>query len=86
MGYTTFMTDTVDGTIVETDNRSRVVLPGHPNQLFLLRENVDGSLLLQPARVVSAAQHEYDTTPELQDLLARAAAAPTVRRTRSRRR
>lgn len=71
--------------VVETDGRSRVVLPGHPNQRYLLRVNADGSLLLQPARVVTEAQQEYDTNSELRDLLARAAKAPTVRRTRSRR-
>ncbi|EUA65515.1 MULTISPECIES: hypothetical protein [Mycobacterium] len=79
------MGNTIDEAIVESDSRSRIVLPGHPNQRFLLRENADGSLLLQPARVVSEAQREYDTTPELQDLLARAAKAPTVRRSRHRR-
>lgn len=71
--------------VVETDGRSRVVLPGHPNQRYVLRVNADGSLLLQPARVVTEAQQEYDTNSELRDLLARAAKAPTVRRTRSRR-
>jgi hypothetical protein len=71
--------------LVETDDRSRVVLPGHPNQRFVLRENDDGSLLLQPARVVTEAQHEYDSDPELGELLSRAAAAPTVRRNRRRR-
>ncbi|NDJ91652.1 hypothetical protein [Mycolicibacter kumamotonensis] len=70
---------------VETDGRSRVVLPGHPNQRYVMRENPDGSLLLQPARVVTDAQHEFDTDPELRDLLSRAAASPTVRRTRVRR-
>ncbi|MGB8207455.1 MAG: hypothetical protein WCF69_07560 [Mycobacterium sp.] len=71
--------------VVETDGRSRVVLPGHPNQRYVLRVNADGSLLLQPARIVTEAQQEYDTNSELRDLLARAAKAPTVRRTRSRR-
>lgn len=66
--------------MVETDTRSRVVLPGHPNQRFMVRENADGSLLLQPARVVTEAQHEYDTDPELRELLARASASRTVRR------
>ncbi|BBX11511.1 MAG: hypothetical protein WBH51_19385 [Mycolicibacter algericus] len=70
---------------VETDGRSRVVLPGRPNQRYVMRENPDGSLLLQPARVVTDAQHEFDTDPELRDLLSRAAASPTVRRTRVRR-
>ncbi|AEF35240.1 MULTISPECIES: hypothetical protein [Mycolicibacter] len=70
---------------VETDSRSRAVLPGRPNQRYVMRENPDGSLLLQPARVVTDAQHEFDTDPELRDLLSRAAASPTVRRTRVRR-
>ena len=50
---------------VDTDSKSRVVLPGHPNQTFVVQENPDGSLLLQPARVVTEAQLEYDTNPEL---------------------
>lgn len=72
-------------TVIETDARSRVVLPGHSNERFILQENSDGSLLLQPARVVTAAQAEYDSEPELRDLLARAAQSPTVRRRRTRR-
>ncbi len=71
--------------IIETDSRSRAVLPGLPNQRFLMRVNEDGSILLQPARIVTDAQQEYDSDPELRDLLARAAASPTVRRTRQRR-
>jgi hypothetical protein len=71
--------------LVETDGRSRAVLPGRPNQRFVMRENPDGSLLLQPARVVTEAQHEFDSDPELRELLARAAASPTVRRARARR-
>jgi hypothetical protein len=83
VGYGYYMTGT--DTIAQTDSRSRVVLPGHPNQLFLVRENSDGSVLLQPAHVVNDAQAQYDNTPELQDLLTRAAESPTVRRSRSRR-
>ena len=71
--------------LIETDARSRVVLPGDASQRFLMRVNEDGSILLQPARVVTDAQQEYDSDPELRDLLARAAASPTVRRTRQRR-
>lgn len=71
--------------LVETDARSRVVLPGHPRQRYLVQENEDGSLLLQPARVVTEAQAEYDDNPELRDLLARATKSPTVRRARQRR-
>ncbi|MGI8677074.1 MAG: hypothetical protein ACR2LX_00010 [Jatrophihabitans sp.] len=71
--------------MVETDDRSRVVLPGHPNQRYVVRENADGSLLLQPARVVTEAQQEYDGDAELRELLSRATASPTVRRARQRR-
>jgi hypothetical protein len=73
------------GILVETDGRSRVVLPGHSNQSFVMRENADGSILLEPARVVTDAQHDYDTDPELRALLERATTSPTVRRTRARR-
>lgn len=71
-------------TLIQTDARSRVVLTGHPNERFLMRENADGSILLEPARVVSEAQAEYDETPELRDLLDRAMSSRTVRRRRER--
>ncbi len=71
--------------LIETDGRSRVVLPGHSNERFVMQENADGSLLLQPARVITDAQFEYDSTPELQDLLTRAAQSPVVRRRRTQR-
>lgn len=71
--------------MIETDDRSRAVIPGHRNQRFLLHENEDGSLLLQPARLVTEAQLEYDNDPELRDLLSRAAQSPTVHRKRERR-
>jgi hypothetical protein len=71
------------GYLIETDHRSRVVIPGRRNERFIVTENEDGSLLLEPAVVVSRAQYEYDHSPELQDLLARAAESPTVRRSRS---
>lgn len=70
---------------IETDDRSRAVIPGHANQQFLVQENADGSLLLQPARTVTEAQYEYDMTPALRELLSRAASSQTVRRARRRR-
>lgn len=82
MGYTTGVSEEV---IIETDNRSRAVLPRHPNRRYIMRENDDGSILLQPARVVTEAQDEYDSNPELRELLSRAAASPTIRRARKRR-
>lgn len=71
--------------IIETDDRSRVVIPGHHNERFVVRENADGSLLLQPARVVTEAQVDYDSDPELRALLTRVSQSPTVRRRRVRR-
>lgn len=72
-------------TLIETDARSRVGIPGHANQRFLVQENEDGSILLQPASVVTDAQLEYDGDPELQALLTRASQSSTVRRARQRR-
>lgn len=66
--------------LIETDSRGRVVLADHPNKRFLVTEQSDGSLLLEPAVVVSAAQNEYDGSPELPDLLKRAVESPTVLR------
>ena len=70
---------------IETDSEGRVVLPGHNNQKFVVRENSDGSILLQPARVITEAQLEYDSNPELRDLLDRATQSLTVSRDRKRR-
>jgi hypothetical protein len=53
--------------------------------MFLMRENPDGSILLEPAVVMSKSQLEYDQDPELRELLAKAAASSTVRRSRRKR-
>ena len=45
-------------TVIETDSRSRVVLPGHANQRFIVQEHEDGSILLQPAVVVNVAEKQ----------------------------
>ena len=71
--------------LVRTDGRSRVVLPGHADEMFLMRQNPDGSILLEPAVVLSKNQLEYDQDPELRELLAKAAASSTVRRSRRKR-
>jgi len=70
--------------LIETDDRSRVVLPGHPRERFVVQENSDGSILLLPARVTTEAQYDYDHDPMMRDLLARAAASRTVRKRRRR--
>ena len=72
--------------LVEVDARNRLVLPGTANRRYLVQTHEDGSILLQPAVVKTAAQEFYDNSPELQELLARATAAPTVKRARRPRR
>ena len=68
--------------LIETDARGRTTIPGHKNKRFIAQMNADGSVLLQPAVITTAAQLEYDTNPELRALLTRAAESPTVRRAR----
>lgn len=72
--------------VIETDARSRAVLPGHSNKRFIMDELPGGLILLQPAVVMSEAQLEYVSNPELRDLLTRAAASKTVARPRRQRR
>ena len=69
-------------TIIQTDTRARAVLPGHKDEMFLMHENSDGSILLEPAVVISKAQRTYDESPELQDVLAEAMKAKSVLRSR----
>lgn len=70
---------------IEADDRGRITLPGRPNNRFLLRHNADGSILLQPAQLVTDAQYEYWVNPELRTLLTAAASSRTVHRTRDHR-
>jgi len=69
-------------TVITTDSRGRTTLTGHANAMYLMREQSDGSILLEPARVVTAAQADYDASPELQELLRRTQQGPTITRRR----
>ncbi len=68
--------------LISADSRSRMVIPGYSGRQFLVQENSDGSLLLQPAVVLTRAQYEYDKSPELQKLLMQTSNSPTIRRPR----
>lgn len=68
------------GVLVEIDSSGRALLPGRPGERFLLTVNPDGSLYLEPIKIDSEAQHDYDTDSRLRDLLRRATASPTVQR------
>ncbi len=70
--------------IIQTDARGRLVLTNRKNEHFLKTELPDGSVILKPGVFVTTAQREFDTNPELQELLSRAANSPTVRRNRRR--
>ena len=70
----------LDHTLVSADSRSRIVLPGFHGKRFLATQLPDGSILLEPAVVMTEAQYEYDTNPDLQRALSDAADSPTVHR------
>lgn len=47
-------------TLIETDARSRVTLPGsRSNRRYLVREEPDGTLILEPAVVLSELELRY---------------------------
>jgi hypothetical protein len=70
---------TLDGALVETDARSRVVLPGRPNARYLVHEDPDGTLILEPAVVMTKAELAYRNSPELQRIVAEGRAHPERR-------
>ena len=49
--------------MIRTDSRGRVTLVGHPDSTYLLHEEPDGVLVLEPAVVMSAAQASYLALP-----------------------
>jgi hypothetical protein len=73
-------------TLIETDARGRVTLPGMANRRFLMRETEHGTVVLEPAVVMSQAQYDYDTDPELQAMLHEAMTGPHQSHPRRKRR
>lgn len=49
--------------LIRTDNLGRVTLAGHPNSTYLLHEEPDGVLVLEPTVVISGAQASYFMLP-----------------------
>lgn len=49
--------------MIRTDSRGRVTLAGHPDSTYMLHEEPDGVLVLEPAVVMSAAQASYLALP-----------------------
>ena len=66
------------GSLVETDARGRVSL-GRPDRRYLLHEEPDGTLILQPAAVVSELELKFLSNSALQAQIAYAKAHPEQR-------
>jgi hypothetical protein len=71
--------------LVETDGWGRTVLTGCPDQQSVVHASADASLLLQPILAAADAQAEFESDPELLDLLACTARSASIRRSRSHR-
>ncbi len=64
------------GYLIATDGRGRVVLPGRRNERFIVTENEDGSILLEPAVVMTAAEHHLLSNTVFGKKMSQAAAEP----------
>lgn len=73
-------------TLIEVDARSRVTLPGKANRRYLVREEDDGTVILEPAVVMSELEARYLANPELQARVAHGRAHPEQGRPRPERR
>lgn len=80
------MTETSEaGRVVDTDRRGRATL-GHPGQRYLMREEPDGTLVLEPAVVVSELERRFMANAAVQAQIAHAKEHPEQRVSRARRR
>lgn len=77
---------TTSPTMIEVDARNRVTLPGKANRRYLLHEQDDGTMILEPAVVISELEARYRANPELQARVAHARAHPEQARPRPARR
>ncbi len=62
--------------MVEVDARSRVTLPGKAHRRYLLHEQDDGTMILEPAVVISELEARYRANPQLQAQIEHARAHP----------
>ncbi|TAM71940.1 MAG: hypothetical protein EPN48_00630 [Microbacteriaceae bacterium] len=77
----------MNGTLVQVDTRKRVSLGSmaHHSQ-YLVREESDGTIIFEPAVVLTQAERAFLSDPELVETLEKANAHPERRRTRERNR
>jgi hypothetical protein len=71
----------VGNQIVETDARGRASL-GHPSATYLMHEEEDGTLVLEPAVVVTELERRFMANATLQAQIAHAKAHPEEQRLR----
>jgi len=86
-GIIVFMS-TIEDTrvLLETDQRGRLTLPGVIKRRFLARTEDDGTIILEPAVVMSEAEHKFLANAELQASIAHYEAHPEQLVPRQRRR
>lgn len=74
--------------IVEVDSRNRVSLSRltHKHDRYIIREEADGTVILEPAVVLTQAERNYLTNPEVQAAVEHSRQHPEQRRPRPRRR
>lgn len=71
--------------IIDTDARGRASL-GQPNHRYLMHEESDGTLVLEPAVVITELERRFLANTEVQEQIAYARAHPEQRIRRSQRR
>lgn len=73
-------------TMIEIDGRSRVTLPGKAGRRYLMHEDADGTVVLEPAVVLSEMELRAMRSSEIQATLAASQRNPQDRRPRPARR
>lgn len=66
--------------MIEADSRSRLTLPGKAHRRYLVHEHEDGTVVLEPAVVLSELEARYLANPQLQAIVERGRANPARRR------
>ena len=56
--------------LLETDQRGRLTLPGAARRRFLARTETDGTIILEPAVVMTEAERKFLANTELQATIA----------------
>ncbi len=72
--------------MIEFDARSRLTLPGKAHNRYLVHEQEDGTVILEPAVVLSALEARYRDNAELQATVEAGRAHPELRSPRPERR